>query len=292
MNLKSRHADVFELIFGACALTSVVVLFLIIIFTLKNAVPAFYGRLLTFENLWAAEYNRFGLYTLVASTAMVSVGSLAISTPTGVLSAVFIAKFTPSYLRDVFKTVVEFLGMIPSVIYGFIGYMFLAPTIAKLFGLNFGQNALSASIVLAVMVVPTIVSLSTEVIMSVPREYEEAAMALGARGWQTLLHVTIPTAMPGIVSSVMLAFGRALGETIAVLMVAGCPTRLSGPVWNFLQPVYPMTAAIAMGMGEAEVGGVHYHALFAVAAILLAFVFVVNFAADILRRRAPRRIVV
>ncbi len=291
MGLKGGRTDAFKLIFGVCAFISVVILFLIIAFTLKNAVPAFYRKLLTFENLWAAEYNKFGLYTLVASTAIVSAGSLAISTPIGILSALFIAKFTPSYLRDAFKTVVEFLAMIPSVIYGFIGYMFLAPAVARLFGLNFGQNALSASIVLAVMVVPTIVSLSTEVIMSVPREYEEAAMALGARGWQTLLHVTIPTAMPGIVSSVMLAFGRAIGETIAVLMVAGCPTKLSGPIWNFLQPVYPMTAAIAMGMGEAEAGGAHYHALFAVAAILLVFVFVVNFAADILRGRAPRRMV-
>lgn len=291
--LQLKALGVAGLITMVCALLTVSVLALIILFTIGESIPAFMGWTgapLTWENRWTAEQDRYGLYVVLVSSAMVSVGALAISVPIGISAAVFIAEMMPKRLKDVVKPLIELIGVIPSVLYGFIGLKVLVPLIQSLFDIYYGQTALTASIVLAIMVVPMIVSLSSEVISAVPIEYREAAIALGATRWQTIKHVVLPTAMPGITASVILAFGRAIGETVAVVMVAGCSTELTKPFWNFLQPVYPMTAAIALGFGEAEVGGAAYHAYFAIGTILLTFAFLVNLSASLLMKKGPIRL--
>ena len=287
---SSKSLDGIELVAALCAAGSIAVLGLIIAFVVAEGAPALASGILTLENRWEPEYDRYGLYTLLASSIAVAVGALAISVPAGISSAVFVVEVLPPKLRDFVKVPIELLGAIPSVVYGFVGYKVIVPTISSAFGIYYGQTALAASLVLAVMTVPTILSLSSEVLASVPLEYREASLALGATKWQTIRHVVLPTATPGVLASILLAFGRAIGETIAVVMVAGCPQQLSGPIWNLLQPVYPMTAAIVMGMGEAEIGSLHYHALFAIGGILLAFSFAVNAAASLISRKASIRL--
>ena len=299
MRWKPRHPsrprlpEWAEVITMLCALSSIAVLSLIVLFVLWEALPAFLGWTgvsFTLENRWSVEHNRYGLYVLLVSSMMASVGALSMAIPVGVAAAIFIAEVIPRGLREAIKPLIELLGAIPSVLYGFIGLRTVVPMIQRLFGIYYGQTALAASIVLAVMVVPTIVSLSSEIISAVPVEYREASLALGATRWQTIRHVVLPVAMPGIMASVILAFGRAIGETVAVVMVAGTSTELTKPFWDFLQPIYPMTAAIAIGFGEAEVGGPAYHAYFAIGAILLAFAFTINLIASLLLRKAPVKV--
>lgn len=276
-----------------CALNSIAVLSLIVLFVAWEALPALLswtGVSLTFENKWSVEHEKYGLYVLLVSSLMASMGALAIAIPVGVAAAIFVAEVIPRGLREAVRPLIELLGAIPSVLYGFVGLKVVVPMVQRLFNLYYGQTALTASIVLAVMIVPTIVSLSSEIISAVPVEYREASLALGATKWQTVRHIVLSTAMPGIVASAILAFGRAMGETVAVVMVAGTSTELAKPFWDFLQPIYPMTAAIAMGFGEAEVGGAAYHAYFAIGAILLAFAFTVNLVANLLLRKAPTRV--
>ncbi|HDD64277.1 MAG TPA: phosphate ABC transporter permease subunit PstC [Thermoprotei archaeon] len=276
-----------------CALLTVTILALLVLFTLGESIPAFMnwtGASLTWENKWTAEQDKYGLYVLLTSSIMASIGALAISVPIGISAAIFIAEILPNWAKDIIKPLIELIGAMPSVLYGFIGLKVLVPLIQDLFDIYYGQTALTASIVLAIIVVPTIVSLSSEVISAVPIEYKEAALALGATKWQIIRHIVLPTAMPGIMASVILAFGRAIGETVAVVMVAGCSTELTKPFWNYLQPIYPMTAAIALGFGEAEIGGTAYHVYFAVGTILLAFAFLVNFLANLLMKKGGVRL--
>ncbi|MEM3641087.1 MAG: phosphate ABC transporter permease subunit PstC [Candidatus Bathyarchaeia archaeon] len=209
-------------------------------------------------------------------------GALIVAVPFGVTTAIFIVEALSFSIRDITKSLIELLASIPSIIYGFIGVLFLAPQIASLFGLSSGTVALTASIVLAIMTVPTIVSVSGETIAAVPKEYKEAALALGATKWQTIKSVVIPTAKSGILASIMLGFGRAIGETVAVLMVAGNVAVMPTPFWNFLSPVYTLTAAIAIQMGEAAVGTLECSALFGLGLILFIITFVVNLLADVL----------
>jgi len=146
---------------------------------------------------------------------------------------------------------------------------------------------LTASLILAIMVLPTIVGVSGETISAVPRDYKEAALALGASKWQIIRNVVLPLSKSGMLASVMLGFGRAIGETVAVLMVAGNVAMVPTPPWNYLAPVYPVTAVIAMQMGEAAVGSLEYSALFGLGSILFIITFVVNTIADVIVRRGP-----
>jgi len=291
--LRRKLPEWAEAVTMLCALNSIAVLSLIVLFVAWEALPALLGWTgvsLTFENKWSVEHEKCGLYVLLVSSLMASMGALAMAIPVGVAAAIFLAEVIPGGLREAVRPLIELLGAIPSVLYGFVGLKVVVPTVQRLFNLYYGQTALTASIVLAVMIVPTIVSLSSEIISAVPVEYREASLALGATKWQTVRHIVLPTAMPGIVASAILAFGRAMGETVAVVMVAGTSTELARPFWDFLQPIYPMTAAIAMGFGEAEVGGAAYHVYFAIGAILLAFAFTVNLVASLLLRKAPTRV--
>lgn len=262
-----------------------------LLFVAKEGTLAFsmFGTDFVFGQRWDTNYNLYGAFPLIYGSFMVVFGALVISIPLGVCTAIFIAEVLPFSLRDPIKSIIELLASIPSVIYGFIGVTFLAPIIVSLFGLFSGATALTASLILAIMLVPTIVAVSGEIIAAVPKDFKEAALALGATKWQTIKDVVLPLSKSGILASVMLGFGRAIGETVAVLMVAGNVAKVPTPPWNYLAPVYPITSVIAMQMGEAAVGSLEYSALFGLGLILFIATFIVNTLADIIVKKGPVR---
>lgn len=284
LSLKSRPI---EIILFLCASFSIIILFLMLLFVVREGGISLYmfGRDLLFGINWDLELNQFGGLPLLYGSIMITFGSLLISIPLGVCTAIFIAEVLPFSLRDISKSIIELLASIPSVIYGFIGLIAVVPAVATLFGLNSGQTALTASLVLAIMTVPTIVSVSGETIAAVPKDYKEAALALGATKWQTIKRVVLPISKSGILASVMLGFGRAIGETVAVSMVAGNQAQILTPPWNFLEAMYTIPAFIAIHMGEAPVGSLEYGALFGLAFVLLIITFIVNTLADIIVKK-------
>jgi len=175
---------------------------------------------------------------------------------------------------------------IPSVVLGLVGVLFLSPLVASLFGLNIGLNAFTASLIVAVMVLPTIMSISEDILTSLPSDFREASLALGATQWQMIRMTLLPSALSGLLAAVMLGVGRAVGETMAVLMVAG--NALAFP-HSYLGPVRPITANIAIEIKEVVRGGLHYEALFALGLVLFVLTFVINFIADIIIERYARK---
>ncbi|RLG95139.1 phosphate ABC transporter permease subunit PstC [Candidatus Bathyarchaeota archaeon] len=286
MHLRSQPI---EFVLFLCASFSVVILLLMLLFVVMEGSLAFtrLGTQLILGQMWKTNSDLYGGFPLIYGSLMVVSGALLISIPLGICTSIFIAEILPFQLRDPIKSVIELLASIPSVIYGFIGVTFLAPLIASIFGLQSGATAFTASLILAIMVLPTIVGVSGETISAVPIEYKEAALALGASKWQTIRNVILPLSKSGMLASVMLGFGRAIGETVAVLMVAGNVAMVPTPPWNYLAPVYPVTAVIAMQMGEAAVGSLEYSALFGLGLILFIITFAVNTIADVIVRRRP-----
>jgi len=269
-----------------CASISIVILLLMLVFVVREGLLAFskFGPSFLVSQVWDTNANMFGAFPLIYGSLMVVGGALAMTIPLGVCTAIFISEVLPFSLRDPIKSIIELLASIPSIIYGFIGATLMVPAVAYIFGLNSGATALTASLLLAIMSVPTIVGISGETISAVPKEYKEAALGLGATKWQTIRHVVLPISKSGVLASVMLGFGRAVGETVAILMVAGNVARIPMPFWNFLSPVYAMTSVIAIQMPEAAVGSLEYSALFGLALILFIITFIVNTLADVIVR--------
>jgi phosphate transport system permease protein len=216
----------------------------------------------------------------------VTAGAIVLAVPLGIASAFYIAEIAPPRLRDILKFSIEILSAIPSVVLGFIGMVTLVPFIKKFFGIPTGLTALTGSIMLAFMALPTIISISEDAINAVPREYKEGSIALGATHWQTLHRVIIHGAMPGIIAASMLGIGRVFGETMAVMMVTGNAAVIPK---SLLQPVRTLTATIAAEMGEAVRGSDHFYALFAIGIVLFIISFAINVTADLFLNRGRHR---
>lgn len=272
-----------SIILFLCASFSVIILFLMLLFVTREGLLAFsrLGPELIIGQVWNTNANLYGAFPLIYGSLMVVGGALAITIPLGVCTAIFISEVLPFTFRDLVKSIIELLASIPSIIYGFIGATLMVPAVANVFGLNSGATALTASLLLSIMSVPTVVGISGEIISAVPKEYKEAALGVGATKWQTIRYIELPIAKPGVLASVMLGFGRAIGETIAVLMVVGNVARIPTPFWNFLAPVYPVTSVIAIQMAEAAVGSLEYSALFGLGLFLFIVTFIVNTLADV-----------
>jgi phosphate ABC transporter permease protein PstC len=279
-----------EIILFLCASFSIIILFLMLFFVAREGANAFskFGSELFVGMQWDLGSNLFGGLPLLYGSLMVTFGALLIAIPIGVCTAIFVSEILPFSLRDPIKSIIELLASIPSVIYGFIGLLVVVPFIASTFGLVSGQTALTASLILSIMTIPTIVSVSGEIISAVPKDYKEAALGLGATKWETIKSVVLPISKSGILASIMLGFGRAVGETIAVSMVAGNQAHIPSPPWNFLEAVYTIPSFIATHMGEAAVGSLEYSALFGLALILLIITFIVNTLADIVVKRGAQ----
>jgi phosphate transport system permease protein len=217
--------------------------------------------------------SKYSIIPLLVSTGLVAVGSMLIAVPLGILSAAFLSELAPPKIQALLKPIIEMLAAIPSVAIGFLGIVLVGPGIARLFGISNGLNALNGSILLAVMALPTIITISEDAINAVPKSHREASMALGANKWETLYRVTLPAALPGIIAAVMLGLGRALGETMTVLMATGNAAIMPG---GFLDSVRTITATIAIEMGEVPYQTTHYFALFAIAAVLFLITLSIN----------------
>jgi phosphate transport system permease protein len=225
---------------------------------------------------------RYGILSLIVSSLMVTLGALIMAVPLGIGCAAFISEIAPKRFKEILKPAIEILAAIPSVVVGFLGIVLVNPIISKLFGVSHGLTALNGSILLAIMSLPTIVSLSEDALRAVPRTYKEASLALGANRWQTLVRVSIPSALSGIIASIMLGMGRAIGETMTVLMATGNAPALT---FNFLEAIQTMTATIAIELGEVPYNTTHYYALFVIGLVLFVMTFVVNLISDIILQK-------
>lgn len=233
-----------------------------------------------------SEPPTFGIMPFFLATLMVTLTATAIAVPLGVACAAYLAEVAPPRLRDTAKTLIELLAGVPSVVMGFLGLALLSPAVQSAFNLDTGLSGLTAGIMLSLMSLPIIVSVSEDALRAVPNDFREAAYALGATQWETIWYVSIPVALPGIAASIMLGVGRAIGETMTVLMVAG--GALAMPHWP-TDPMMPMTAAIASGIGNAVRGGLQYQALFAIGLILFVLTLALNLVADRVLERQVRR---
>jgi phosphate transport system permease protein len=268
----------------------VIFVFLIFLFLLRDSLSLFreypLGRFLAGrEWLPISEPAQFGVLPLLIGSILVTFWATVICVPLGVGAAMFIAEVAPRPLKHVLKSLVEILASIPSVVLGFLGIIWLGPFLRNTFHLSTGMTGLTGSLLLAFMALPTIISISEDALVGVPKAYREAAFGLGATRWQTLWRVILPSASSGIVAAVMLGIGRVVGETMVVLMVTG-----NAPVMpkSILQPLRTLTATIAGEMGETVSGSEHYFALFAVGLVLFAITFTINFVADMFLRRARK----
>ena len=215
----------------------------------------------------------FGILSLIAGSLVVTVGALVLAVPLGLGSAIYISEIAGPRTKEIIKPIIELLAGIPSVVYGLFGMAFLSPFLIKVFGIPTGLNALSASIILGVMVIPIISSMSEDALSTVPKSLREASLALGANRWETIMRVVLPAARSGVLGSIILGFGRAIGETMVVIMVAGGAAQIPSSLFD---PVRPMTSAIASEMGETVFGSPHFHALFGIAVVLFIITFITN----------------
>lgn len=233
------------------------------------------------ESQWNPSNNlkssAYGLLPLLVSTMLVTTGAMLIAVPLGVSTALFIAEYASDGAKKLLKPTVEMLAAIPSVVIGFLGIVVISPLISMLFGLPNGLNALNGAILLAIMALPTIITVSEDAIHAVPYSLKEASLGLGANKWQTLSQVILPAAYPGIIAAVMLGMGRAIGETMTVLMATG--NSLAFPR-GFFDSIRTITATIAIEMGEVPYQTTHYYALFAIAFVLFLITMLVNILAE------------
>jgi len=240
-----------------------------------------------FGTLWnpLAEPPQFGILPLFLGSLVVTLGATIIAVPLGMACAIFIGEIAPRWMREVLKAGVELLAAIPSIVIGFIGMTMLSPIVKNLFHLPTGLTALTGSLALAFMAIPTMVSIMEDSISAVPRSYKEGSLALGATHWQTIYRVIIPAASSGIIAAIMLGIGRVIGETMAVMMLTGNASVLPKTI---LAPVRTMTATVAAEMGETVRGSEHYFALFAIGLVLFGITFLINFVADMARHRKKK----
>jgi len=255
------------------AFSALASLLLIAVFILKEGVPFMFKvglRDFLLSSDWNPQAGKFGIYPMIVASLYVTFGAMLIGAPLGVAGAIFLTEFVPTPVMRVIKPTIELLAGIPSVVFGFLGVMVLAPMIRSTMG-GPGLSVLAAAVILGIMVLPTVISISTDAIAAVPNSYREGALALGATRWQSVHMVIIKAARSGIIASIILAMGRALGETMAVIMVAGNTVKIPQALTD---PVRTLTANIALEMANAT--GLAREALFATGVVLFVVIMILN----------------
>lgn len=278
---------VIEKLILLCGFASILFVALILLFLLKEALSLFSavspGAFLGGRQWYPiSDPPELGILPLIMGSLLVTAGAVVISVPIGVACAVYIAEIAPGSVKEILKAGIELLAAIPSVVLGFIGMVTLVPWIKSLFNLPTGLTALSGSVMLAFMAMPTIVSIAEDALYSVPKSYKEGALALGATHWQAIYRVILRAGSPGILAAVMLGIGRVIGETMAVMMITGNAAVMPR---SLLQPVRTLTATIAAEMGEAVNGSEHYFALFGIGVVLFVISFAINVTAELFLHR-------
>lgn len=294
-NLKTKWSNrlsefIIEKMIFILGVTSIIILALIFAFLISSAIPVFAGvtvkELLTGRFWYPNSVNpQYGILPLILGSLWVTAGAILISVPIGVGSAIFIAEVAPPKTRTTLKVIIEFLSAIPSVVLGFMGIVVLSNWVRISFDLSSGFTLMTGSILVAFMALPTIISISDDAITSLPKEYREASLALGATRLETIFHVLVPAASSGIIAAVMLGIGRAIGETMTVMMVTGNAARIPT---SLLQSGRTMTATIAAEMGDTVRQSIHYHSLFAIGIVLLLMTSAINLVADFVLQRAKK----
>jgi phosphate transport system permease protein len=269
---------VIETLIQVAGISAILLIALIFFFLLREGLPAFWqvsvGDL--FSRRWYPIEKLFGLLPLLAGSLLVTFGAVVIAVPLGLTTAVYLGELAPRWQREMLKPLIEILAGIPSIVLGFLGWVALAPLVQSL-GAPTGLTAFTGSLILAYMSLPTMISISEDALYSVPKEYRDAALAIGATKWQTIWRVILPAARSGIVIAVVLGIGRAIGETMAVMMVTGNAANFPHlGLAMFFQPVRTMTATIAAEMGEVAKGSLHYNTLFAIGILLFVITFAIN----------------
>jgi len=274
-----------ELVIRVCGISAILFILGIFVFVFRWAAPALWGKLDLVEFFTSPEWRptsvrepQYGILALLIGSLGVTTLAMVLAVPLGLGAAVYISEFSRGKVKETLKILVELLATIPSVVWGFIGYMVLGPIIIRLTGAPVGVNLLNGGVILALMSVPVIVSVGEDALKAVPDSYREAALALGATRWEIVYRVLFPAARNGLLAAVLLGFGRAIGETMAVLMATGHAVQIPR---SLLDPVRTLTATIAAELGEAVKGGTHYSVLFVIGLVLLAISFVINLTADL-----------
>ena len=276
-NNKNKYVmeKVAKNVFFISALVAVVSLLLIIGFVFYKGLTPFISKGYSFTSFlsgteWLPSSDKFGILPMILASIFATLGALVIGVPIGILTAVFIAEIAPKKIAKLISPAVELLAGIPSVLYGIFGLAFIVPTIQNIFNLPKGQSLLAVILVLAIMMLPTIISVSETAIRAVPKAYKEGSLALGASKIETIFKVVLPAAKSGILAAVVLGIGRALGETMAVILVAGNSPMMP----KLMDSVRPLTTNIALEMGYAF--GTHQEMLFATGVVLFSFILILN----------------
>jgi phosphate transport system permease protein len=281
-----------ELLIRICGISAILFVFGIFFFVFREGAPflpkldlwEFFGSINWIPN--SQTRPQYGVLALIVGTLSVTGVAMLIAVPFGIGAAVFVSEFCTGRVKETLKVTIELLAAIPSVVWGFIGLGVLQPLIIKYLHANFGLNLLNGAILLALMSVPIMVSIGEDALKAVPDSFREAAIALGATRWQMVWRVLIPAAKNGLLAAVLLGVGRAVGETMAVLMATGQSIRIPH---SFTDPVATLTATIAAELGESNKGGDHYQVLFLIGILLFTMTFIVNLAADLIVKGVRRK---
>ena len=269
--------------------SSIGIVILIFLFLLREGLPVLFevplGNFL--GTRWYPILDLYGIIPLILGSILVTLVAIIIALPLSVATAVFMREVAPNWLREILKPMIEVMAGIPSVVLGFFGMTLIAPLILEYLGTSTGLTAFTGALILAYMSLPTIVSVAEDALDAVPKSYRNASLAMGATQWQTIWRVVVPAARSGIVTAVMLGMGRAIGETMLVMMVTGNAARMPTTLDSLFRPVRTITATIAAEMGEVAQGSTHYHVLFGLGIVLFLLTFIINLtaAATIFKKR-------
>ena len=289
-SLRTRRAmeQAIHLIFLLCGIVAVGFVLCISVYLVISGLPAIREIGLTkflFGKVWAPTNAttgpQFGILPFILTSVYGTAGALLLGVPVGLMTAIFLAKAAPPRLAAVIRTAVQLLAGIPSVVYGLVGMIVLVPAIRRAFGLGSGACLLAAILVLTVMVLPSIINVAETALQAVPREYEEASLALGATETETYFRVSLPAARSGVAAAVVLGVGRAIGEAMAIIMVAGNVANMPG----LFTSVRVLTTGIISGMSDAAVGSLYQQALFSIGLVLFLFIMLINVLLNVCIKR-------
>ncbi len=292
---KGTDSDrVMRIVLLAVSSLAVLIVLLIILFTVGNSWLSITENGIVdflFGDVWRPYKEEYGAFPLITGTLLVTAGAMVFAVPVGVSCAIYISEIAPANVRNLLKPMVELFSAIPSVVYGFIGMMILIPAIKTLFPDQqlFSNSWLAASLVLGIMALPTVITVSEDAIRAVPRSYREASQAMGATRWETIVKVVVPAAISGISTAIILGVGRAIGETMAVLMLTGNSPAIPDPLWNVFSLISTLTGTIALQLPESVAGSITQSALFELGVILMVMVLAINLCARHVIGRSRRR---
>ena len=286
--MRSKTEAWMKVVFFFCGILTIVIVFGIAFFMISSGLPAIRQiglREFLFGQVWRSTGDdpQFGIFAFILTSIYGTLGAAIIGIPVGLLTSIFLAKIAPPKVAAIVNTAVELLAGIPSVVYGFVGMIVLVPFIMNTFHLRSGATLLSAILVLSVMILPSVINVSRTALNAVPKEFEEASLALGATKMETIFKVSVPAAKSGIAAGAVLGVGRAIGEAMAVMLVAGNVANMPG----LFRPVTFLTTAIAKDLSYAS--GLQREVLFSIGLVLFVFVFVINLTLNLVLKRGYSR---